>query len=46
MRNFTNSNDIGYPTKETSSVMTKLMQTLIAKESDDENDDPDSYWHP
>lgn len=35
-----------YPTKEVSSAMTKLMQTIIAREGDDENDDPDSYWHP
>jgi hypothetical protein len=35
-----------YPKKETSSAMTKLMQVIIAREGDDDDEDPDNYWHP
>lgn len=54
MRNLTSSVDNErdnivnnwYPTKEASGAVTKLMQAIIAREGDDEDEDPDNYWHP
>jgi hypothetical protein len=46
MRHFTSSGGNWYLMKETSSVMAKLVQVIIAKEGDDDSEDPDSYWHP
>jgi hypothetical protein len=34
-----------YSKQEKSGVITKIMQVIIAREGDDD-DDPDNYWHP
>ncbi|MBV9256441.1 MAG: hypothetical protein JO215_00325 [Ktedonobacteraceae bacterium] len=35
-----------YATKETSSAVARLLQVVIARDDDDKDEDPDSYWHP
>jgi hypothetical protein len=38
--------DKWYPARETSGIVMRLLQAIVAHEDDEKEEDPDNYWHP